>query len=60
MMFHHTQIKDKAAEDTVYLCRNNLVSVSDTKFPGAIIDSKLNWADNITYIHNTIYKSIGI
>ena len=50
MMFHRTRIKNKAAEDRVHLCGNNLVSVSNTKFLGVIIDSKLNWSDHITYI----------
>ena len=60
MMFHRTRIKSKATEDRVHLCGNNLVSVSNTKFLGVIIDSKLNWSDHITYIKNKIYKSIGI
>ena len=38
----------------------NLVNVSNTKFLGVIIDSKLNWSDRIRYIKNTISKSIGI
>ena len=44
----------------MHLCRNNLVSVSNTKFLGVIIDSKLNRSDHKTYIHNLIAKSIGI
>ena len=60
MMFHRTRIKNKATEDRVHLCGNNLISVSNTKFLGVIIDSKLNWSDHITYINNKISKSIGI
>ena len=60
MMFHRTRIKNKATEDRVHLCGNNLISVSNTKFLGVIIDSKLNWSDHITYIKNIISKSIGI
>ena len=60
MMFHRTRIKNKATEDRVHLCGNNLISVSNTKFLGVIIDSKLNWSDHITYIKNKISKSIGI
>ena len=45
MMFHRTRIKNKAAEDRVHLCGINLISVSNTKFLGVIIDSKLNWSD---------------
>ena len=50
MMFHRTQIKNKAPEDRVHLCGNNLVSVSNTKFLCIIIDCKLNWSDHITNI----------
>ena len=60
MMFHRTRIKNKATEDRVHLCGNNLISVSNTKFLGVIIDSKLNWSDHITYIKNKMSKSIGI
>ena len=60
MMFRVTRIKNKATEDRVHLCGNNLISVSNTKFLGVIIDSKLNWSDHITYIKNKMYKSIGI
>ena len=60
MMFHRTRIKNKAAEDRVHLCGNNLISVSNTKFLEVIIDSNLNWSDHITYIKNKISKSIGI
>ena len=60
MMFHRTRIKNKAPEDRVPLCGNNLVSVNNTKILGVTIGSKLNWSDHITYIKNTISKSIGI
>ena len=60
MMFHRTIIKNKAPDDRVHLCGNNLVSVNNTKFLWVIIDIKLNWSDHITYIKNTISKSIGI
>ena len=60
MMFHRTRIKNKATEDRVHLCGNNLISVNNTKFLGVIIDSKLNWSDHITNIKNKISKSIGI
>ena len=60
MMFYHTRIKNKAPDDIVHLCGNNLVSVKNTKFLGVIIDSKLNWPDHIAYIKNNISKSIGI
>ena len=60
MMFHRTRIKNKAAEDRVHLCGNNLISGSNTMFLGVIIASKLNWSDHITYIKNKISKSIGI
>ena len=60
MMFHRTRIKNKAPDDIVHLCGNNLVSVKNTKFLGVIIDSKLNWSDHIAYIKNKISKSIGI
>ena len=60
MMFHRTRIKNKATEDRVHLCGTNLISVSNTKLLGVIIDSKLNWSDHITYIKNKISKSIGI
>ena len=50
IMFHRTRIKNKAAEDRMHLCGNNLLSVSNTKFLGVIIDSKLNWPYHITYI----------
>ena len=46
MMFHLNRIKNKAPENRVHLCGNNLVSVSNTKLPGVIIDSKLNWSDH--------------
>ena len=46
MMLYRTRIKNKAAEDSVHLCGNNLVSFSNTKFLGVKIDSKLNWSDH--------------
>ena len=58
MMFHRTIIKNKAPDDIVHLCGNNLVSVKNTKFLGVIIDCKLNWSDRIAYIKNAISKSI--
>ena len=60
MMLHRTRIKNKAAEDRVHLCGNNLISVSNTKFLGLIIDSKLNWSDHNYNIHKKKSKSIGI
>ena len=60
MMFHRTRIKNKAPDDRVHLCGNNLVSVKNTTFLGVIIDRKLNWSDHISYIKNKISKSIGI
>ena len=50
IMFHHTIITNKASDDIVHLCGNNLVSVKNTKFLGVIIDSKLNSSDHIAYI----------
>ena len=50
MMFHRTQIKNKATEDRVHLCGNNLISVSNTKFLGVIIDSKLTLSYYILFI----------
>ena len=60
MMFHRTRIKHKAPEIKVHISGNNIVCVINTKFLGLIIDSKLNWSNQITYIKNKMSKSIGI
>ena len=60
MMFHRTRIKHKAPEIKVHISGNNIVCVSNTKFLGLLIDSKLNWSDHIAYIKNKISISIGI
>ena len=44
----------------IHICNEPIKCVSNTKFLGVIIDSKLNWAAHILYIKNKIAKSLGI
>ena len=58
-MFHRTRIK-KYTNREIHICNEPIKCVSNTKFLGVIIDSKLNWAAHILYIKNKIAKSLGI
>ena len=44
----------------MYINKNSIERKSSTKFLGIIVDNKLNWSAQITYIKNKISKSIGI
>ena len=48
-MFHRTRIK-KYTNREIHICNEPIKCVSNTKFLGVIIDSKLNWAAHILYI----------
>ena len=37
-----------------------IAQVNKAKFPGVMIDDKLNWKDHILYISNKISKGIGV
>ena len=44
----------------IFINGNKIMEVTETKFLGVIIDCKLNWSPQITYISKKVAKGVGI
>ena len=58
MIFHRSRIKSKGLQITI---RNeNFKEIYSVKCLGIIVDNKLKWHEDISYIKNKISRAIGI